>query len=58
MGEEVSKKNACDLYPECVIYTHAEVGYLEGIPAETLRAIHDIKKCLNGSVSRVVAPVE
>ncbi|MHC4598460.1 MAG: hypothetical protein ACYS47_05600 [Planctomycetota bacterium] len=57
IGEEINLGNVTELYPECVIYTHAEIGKLEGIPAETLRAVHDIKKCLNGCVATVTTPV-
>ncbi|MHC5040558.1 MAG: hypothetical protein ACYTHM_24875 [Planctomycetota bacterium] len=57
VGEEINMSNAVELYPECVVYTHAEVGKLEGISAETLRAVHDIKKCLKGCVATVTAPV-
>jgi hypothetical protein len=58
IGEEINMRNANELYPECVVYTHAEVGKLEGISADTLRAVHDIKKCLNGCVAMVTAPVD
>jgi len=58
VGSEVNLRNVCDLYPECVIYTHEEVGKLYGLPAETLRIVHDIKKTLSGSVSVVSEPVQ
>ncbi|MHC4780883.1 MAG: hypothetical protein ACYTFG_20115 [Planctomycetota bacterium] len=49
-------KDATDLYPECVAYTHAEVDKLYGIPRETLQAVHEIKKYLKGCVSLVSEP--
>ena len=58
VGSEVNVRNLCDLYPECVVYTHDEVGKLFGLPAETLRAVHDIKKTLSGCVSGVSEPVQ
>ncbi|MHC5039206.1 MAG: hypothetical protein ACYTHM_18010 [Planctomycetota bacterium] len=58
VDRDANRKNAVDLYPECVIYTHAEIGKLYGIPDESLKAVHEIKKCLRGSVSRVSEPVQ
>ena len=56
VGQEVNLGNVSDLYPECVIYTHDEVGKLYGVSEETLRAVHDIKKYFKGCVSDVSDP--
>lgn len=58
VGEDVSYRNACDLYPECVVYTHDEIGKLYGIPVETLKMVHDIKRILKGCVSLVSTPMQ
>lgn len=49
-------RSAADLYPECVAYTHTEVAKLMGLPEETLKTIHWVKKHFHGRVSLVTDP--
>ncbi|GEM_PF-2794992 len=58
VDDDLGYRSASDLYPECVPYTHSEVGKLQGIPVETLKAVHDLKKFFRGSVSRVIEPLQ
>jgi hypothetical protein len=50
--------DASYLYPEQVVYTHAEVSKILGVTIETLRGIHGIKKTLHGRISYVALPAE
>jgi hypothetical protein len=50
--------DASFLYPDQVVYTHAEVSKILGVTDETLRGIHGIKKALHGRISFVALPAE
>lgn len=58
VDRDLTASDACCLYPDCVVYTHAEVGKLLELPEETVRDLHGIKKCFHGRISFVSKPVE